>query len=285
MLSILIPAYNCENYISECIESIINQTFTDFEIIIVDDCSTDNTFNIIKKYALKDKRIKYLTNSTNLGVGVCRKKAFQESVGDFILNVDADDYLIGTNLLENVMNEFVNDDIDIVTFPFISEDKRRRYSNMQYRIITTNKENLVKIDSFATIWNKVIKRKLYDNENMFSEQRKEEPTLTYFKCIYYANKIVCLSLSRTNCYFYRKNNSSITCKADEIDFVVFFMKTQVYLYEFFKEKGITDFKHFFNLENIKKSIELFNKVKSQIKERYNKEYELLKVIVSKYQNI
>ena len=74
-VSVIMPAYNCEKFIDETIESLLNQTYTNWELIAVDDCSTDKTGEILKKYAEKDNRIKYVKNDDNLGAALTRNKA------------------------------------------------------------------------------------------------------------------------------------------------------------------------------------------------------------------
>src|SRR4030042_1873242 len=83
-VSVLIPAYNGEKYIEEAIDSVLNQTFTDFELIISDDKSTDKTEKIIRQYAKKDKRIKFIKNSTNLGCCKNINSLILTSCGEYI---------------------------------------------------------------------------------------------------------------------------------------------------------------------------------------------------------
>jgi len=91
IISVLMPAYNAEKYIAESIESILNQTFTDFEFIIIDDCSTDKTWEIIQEYANKDKRIIAMRNGKNLGIAGNRNKLVSLAKGKYIVWQDADD--------------------------------------------------------------------------------------------------------------------------------------------------------------------------------------------------
>lgn len=91
-VTVLMPAYNAAPYIAEAIESIINQTFKDFEFIIIDDCSTDNTRDIIETYAKKDKRIRFFKNERNLKVAKTRNKGLKLAKGEYIVNMDADDW-------------------------------------------------------------------------------------------------------------------------------------------------------------------------------------------------
>lgn len=90
-ISVLMPAYNAEKYIGEAIESILDQTFTDFEFIIIDDCSTDKTWEIIQQYLEKDKRIIAMRNEKNLGIAGNRNKLKKLAKGTYIVWQDADD--------------------------------------------------------------------------------------------------------------------------------------------------------------------------------------------------
>ena len=91
LISIITPVYKCENLISETIECVLKQTYTNWEMILVDDCSPDNSAKIIKKYAKKDKRIIYIKLKTNSGAAVARNEALKNSKGRFIAYLDADD--------------------------------------------------------------------------------------------------------------------------------------------------------------------------------------------------
>jgi len=90
-VSVLMPAYNAEKYIPEAIESILNQTFADFEFIIIDDCSTDKTWEIIQEYAQKDQRIVPIRNEKNLGITGNRNLLVSLAKGKYIVWQDADD--------------------------------------------------------------------------------------------------------------------------------------------------------------------------------------------------
>ena len=91
MFSIIIPAYNNEKYVGKCIESVLSQTFTDFELIIVNDGSTDRTYEVIEKYALQDSRIRVI-DKKNGGVSSARNIALDKAIGKYILFLDSDDW-------------------------------------------------------------------------------------------------------------------------------------------------------------------------------------------------
>ena len=91
ILTVLMPVYNEEKFLAESIGSILNQTYTDFEMLILDDASTDNSLKIIKAYAKEDKRIKILVNKTNQKQAKCRNSLLKNTKTEFIAWMDADD--------------------------------------------------------------------------------------------------------------------------------------------------------------------------------------------------
>ena len=92
LISIIIPVYNCEQYIDKCTKSILSQSYRNFEIILVDDGSTDETGKICERYASGDKRIKVI-HKTNSGPAAARNRGIEKAKGEFIFFIDADDYL------------------------------------------------------------------------------------------------------------------------------------------------------------------------------------------------
>ena len=90
-VSIITPAYNAENFLPETIDSVLNQTFRDWELIVVDDCSTDRTFEIASAYAEKDPRVRVVRNEVNAGVAATRNHGLDVATGDYIAFVDSDD--------------------------------------------------------------------------------------------------------------------------------------------------------------------------------------------------
>lgn len=101
LVSIIMPSYNTEKYISESIASVQKQSYVDWELIIVDDCSTDNTDEIVKPF-LSDKRIKYIKNETNSGAAVSRNRALREAKGKWIAFLDSDDLWLPVKLEKQI---------------------------------------------------------------------------------------------------------------------------------------------------------------------------------------
>ena len=92
-ISVIIPVYNTEKYLEQCLESVINQTYKDLEIICVNDASTDNSFDVINEYSKKDSRIKYINFETNKGVSAARNVGLEAATGDYICFIDSDDWI------------------------------------------------------------------------------------------------------------------------------------------------------------------------------------------------
>ena len=98
LISIITPTYNCERFIGETIESVLKQSYKNWEMIIVDDCSTDNTYEVVKKYADNDSRIRYYLLEENSGAAVARTKAMELATGDYMAFLDSDDLWISNKL-------------------------------------------------------------------------------------------------------------------------------------------------------------------------------------------
>lgn len=95
LVSLIVTVYNMEKYVGECLESILASEYKNFEVIVVDDGSTDNSLNVVRRYAYKDNRIKYFTQA-NAGVCIARNNGISRSAGEYILPIDADDKITST---------------------------------------------------------------------------------------------------------------------------------------------------------------------------------------------
>lgn len=113
LVSVLLPTYNGANRIKEAITSVINQTYTNWELLVLDDGSKDNTEQIVKEQALNDTRIKYIKNEVNLGIQKTLNKGLQESKGEYTARIDDDDIWVDADKLK-VQVEFLNTNCDYV---------------------------------------------------------------------------------------------------------------------------------------------------------------------------
>lgn len=134
-ISVIIPVYNCEDYIAESIRSILNQTFDDIEIIAIDDGSKDNTLNILNDLANEDSRL-LVYSQENQGASAARNRAMSMAKGDYFYFFDADDYLVEDGL-EKAYSNAVNNDSDIVLFKY---DQYQDDSFLQHIDLNIEKE-------------------------------------------------------------------------------------------------------------------------------------------------
>ena len=98
LFSIVIPVYNSEKYLVQCIQSILNQKYINFEILLIDDYSTDKSLKICKSFARKFNNIKIICNKKNKGASACRNEGIKNSVGKYVIFLDSDDYFLSNGL-------------------------------------------------------------------------------------------------------------------------------------------------------------------------------------------
>ena len=172
-ISIIIPAYNAEKYINKCLDSIVNQTKEELEIIVINDGSTDKTEEKVKEY--QDKRIKYYKNK-NQGIGKTRNFGIEKATGKYIMFIDSDDY-IEKDACEKMYNKAENENLDVVICDFYKE-----YDNGNIEEIRTNsfsnsslENNPDIITEYLCPWAKIYNRKMIiDNNIRFVENLKYE---------------------------------------------------------------------------------------------------------------
>lgn len=126
-LSVLMPVYNCETYLAEAIESILNQTYSNFEFIIINDGSSDGSERIINSY--NDDRVRYIKNEKNLGLITTLNNGIELSKGDYILRMDADDFSYPERFEKQVLFMQMNHDIDLSGTWFLKSDRINKNTN------------------------------------------------------------------------------------------------------------------------------------------------------------
>ena len=153
-ISVIVPVYNVEKYLRKCLESIINQTLKELEIICVNDGSTDNSLAILKEYAQKDKRIKII-NKMNEGLGAARKTGLDHAKGDFIAFIDSDDW-IKVDAYEKIYNNAISNDSDVVISNLIRyNENKKSYTYWEGNDLTPYFEENVNFNSFYFDYTKI----------------------------------------------------------------------------------------------------------------------------------
>jgi glycosyltransferase involved in cell wall biosynthesis len=162
LISVLIPTYNVELYVEEAVRSIINQTYKNLEIIVVDDHSTDNTYNILLKLSLEDKRVRLFRNEKNLRIAKTLNFAFQQSTGGYIARMDGDDVSLPDRIEKQLA--FLNSDknLDLVGLHLLMIDDFGKEIHVEKYMSNADKINEVAkyTNPVPHFW--IAKRKVYD---------------------------------------------------------------------------------------------------------------------------
>ena len=176
-VSVIIPAYNASNYIEKCINSLVSQTLKDIEIIVIDDGSTDDTYEKLSTYKDKIKIIK----QKNGGVANARNKGLSVATGEYIAYVDSDDW-VEENMFELLYNKAKKDDYDVVECDFYYVDDHNTWDGIVdiYSDITNIEEKKkYYINMFPVIWNKIYKREKIKDINFKSGVWAEDVEYLY----------------------------------------------------------------------------------------------------------
>lgn len=165
-VSIVIPVYNSEEYLEECLESVITQSYKNIEIILINDGSTDNSLNICYKFKKKDSRIKII-NKKNTGVSDARNIGIINSTGNYIVFVDSDDYC-EKSMVDTIIKNINDNDLLIFSYNKVCKKQRVKYN---FEKIEINKENIESkiIDNDRIggyLWNKVFKCSIVKENNL-----------------------------------------------------------------------------------------------------------------------
>lgn len=229
-ISIIVPIYNSENNIKKCLDSILEQSYDNLQIICVDDGSEDNSRNIIQDYAEKDTRV-CVVRQKNGGVSNARNTALRYVSGDYILFVDSDDW-IEQETCKIAVECAIHFKADVVMWSYVREignesrrkviydkdcifEKKEILSKLHRRMVGVIGDELSRpenADALCTVWGKLYKKELITNNNIvFYDIRKTgtyEDGLFNLEILYYANKVVFLN---QYLYHYRRNrNDSLT---------------------------------------------------------------------------
>lgn len=220
MISIIVPVYNVEEYLEECLESIRQQTFTDIEVILVNDGSTDGSREICERYCEKDIRFR-LINQENQGQSVARNRGFKESIGQYIMFVDSDD-VINTNVLE-VLLPYMKTDVDMVEcrltinkadFNHTKPSRIAFEGNSKEAILNCIEFKEVKFCAFTKLYRREIVEKI-----PFLEGYIYEDVFTGINYLKYIRKIVVVDFIG---YYYRvRPNSTMTKSFNEKNLDIF----------------------------------------------------------------
>ena len=226
MISIIVPVYNVESYLKECLESIRQQTFTDIEVILVNDGSTDSSKEICERFCQADSRFR-LINQENKGLSAARNRGVKESVGEYIMFVDSDD-VINTKVLE-VLLPYMKTDVDIVECR-MTRKKEEFFLNKTSTIVFegNSKEAILNCIAFKEVkycaFTKLYRREIV-GKIPFLEGYIYEDIFTGINYLKHIRKIVVVDYIG---YYYRvRPNSIMTKPFNEKDLDIFKVGNQL----------------------------------------------------------
>ena len=215
-ISIIVPIYNEEKYVKQCLESLINQDFDEYEIICIDDHSTDNSNQIVREFQKISNRIKLILHSSNQGLSSARNTGLKAAHGEYVLFVDSDDMLLD-NALKIIYKNMQENELDILSFDYKQIVEKNVYAPHYKKCavlgeVCSGRESFCKHvelnDTRVMVWLRCYKRKfLMDNDIWFCKGIYFEDNLFYF----------CTQMSAVRTreienilYVYRRHIKSIT---------------------------------------------------------------------------
>lgn len=211
LISIVVPMYNCENYITKCIETILIQTYSNIEVILIDDGSDDNTYSICSKIIGNDKRVK-LIRKKNSGVSDTRNIGIENSMGKYITFIDADDY-VSNDYIETLYNNMIKYNADIIMSNAIDIKNEKKIYN--YRVLSDivfDKKNCLKSlfsekEITSTCWGKLFKTSNVKQIKFDSKMKIAEDFKFLVDIINHSNKIAVVPVYKY--YYVLTENSAI----------------------------------------------------------------------------
>ena len=206
--SVIVPVYNVEKYLECCLNSLMEQTYINWEAILIDDGSTDNSSSICDKYAIRDNRF-LVVHQKNKGAAIAKNIGLNLAKGDIITFLDSDDY-VEKEWLQVIYNTFIKKNVQIVEYQFdkVYCDKSERMINCNSNIIINKMEYLkqyVNVWTCSLFWNKAFKAELLNNVRFLAERRCIDDEFFTYKVIANADKIIRLP---NVLYHYRQRKSS-----------------------------------------------------------------------------
>lgn len=212
-ISVIVPCFNAENYIRRCLDSVLKQTFEDFEVIVINDGSTDCSADILNEYTHADNRIKVFSQ-VNKGLSEARNSGLKMATGEYICFLDADDFF-HSQLLEITLNLAQKHSADVVCFDFYDEAKDKflvhkinpdnikvKFSDKPTLLVSSGK----RFRTYVNVWCRIYKRELLDDVDFIPNIRFEDYPYTLAVFAKQPKTVVI----PTKLYYYANNLLSIT---------------------------------------------------------------------------
>lgn len=235
-VSVIMSAYNVEATIAKAIKSVLNQTYKNFELIVIEDCSTDSTLNIIKSY--KDKRLKLVKHTNNLGCGRCRYDGLKKAKGDYIAFLDSDDWYAKDNL-ETLVNAALASGADIVSPGYcdVIPDGRMNYRSPEEHLLYGDDTFYIDRTEAVRLLNpSLCKKELWDKVG-YCKRKFIEDLPTFVSLLYYAESRYIIPYVG---YYKLYNSGGLVNSASPYKIKIFDILQRMDIYNFFRDKEFSD---------------------------------------------
>lgn len=276
LISVIVPVYNVEKYLDRCIKSIVNQSYTNLEIILVDDGSPDKCGEICDEWAQKEERIKVI-HKKNGGLSDARNTGIEIAQGQYLSFIDSDDY-IHKDFIKILYENSLKNNADIsmcgVKRTDKNEDISREVKNENITIVFSKDILERKNNIYCVAWNKLYKKSIFNNIR-YPKGKIHEDVAVIYKIMYYSNKI---AITDAELYFYFNAPESIMrskFSRKRLD-ILEGLKNQ---YEFFIKIGEKKYAYFVLREFLDNVLKLYQQCSSLKKEKY----EIRKKLIRKYE--
>ncbi len=243
MISIIIPVYKVEDYLRECLDSVLAQTYTNFEVICVNDGSPDNCLNILKEYEQKDKRIRVISQA-NSGISVARNTGLDNAKGEYITFIDSDDK-VAPEFLESMVSHMDEADcveVGIIYFKDESELLQSKTRGVWFDKYLFNKSGIFDIKPslfkylYMAVWNRLFKREIIEKYNLrFLENIWMEDNHFSYSYLFHCKKIYEVGKKY---YFYRNRDGSVCNVKRPVENYFDELKNYVGIAEHLKKYGL-----------------------------------------------
>lgn len=218
-ISVIIPVYNVSLYLKQCLNSVLEQSYTDFEVICIEDCSTDDSLKILEEYSKSDERLLIIRNKENKGPSLARNRGLEMAKGEYIYFLDADDWIM-PNAFEIMTGKAEQYNADVVLFDSCGDAEEVgltlpslcwNIDNEKYDTVMTGQEafsSIVESNTWASsvwrqFWKKIF---LYDNKLKFEDKRSAEDWIFTTISLLTAERVVFIN---TILHTYRRNQKSL----------------------------------------------------------------------------
>ena len=241
-VSVIMSCYNAEKTLARAMSSVLDNSYKNIELVLIEDCSTDNSLAIASDFKNRDNRVRIIQHKKNLGAGISRKDGIEGSVGEYICFCDSDDVLLPDHI-SNLVEASLKYDADIVTSGYTIVDgetgkhEEERKADKIYILEDKSKYAILKADILRFLNPSLVKRCLWDKVT-YSTRRYIEDSPTLIKLLWYANKRVILPQST---YLYYQNTGSLIHTSNSFKDILYQTLCIIETYNFFSQVNHPEF--------------------------------------------